>query len=305
MMKFTAVGDILSQKRMTHDYEGFDRIRDFIAQGDARFFNFESTINREGECYASQFSGGTYVRCNPEVFYDTLRFGFNIASANNNHSLDFSYEGLAKTIETLNESGIPHAGLGNNLHEASAPAYLETDKGRIGLISVNTYFHAPMIAGIQSRRFPGRPGINGIRVNTKMVVPADAFTFLQKIGKMTGINAERELDRAAGYVSPLPEGICELGSLNCILGEDYGIIYEMNPADLQRLKESIREASRSCDYVMVSIHTHQIFGDATEINPPFMETLARMCIDEGTDAVITHGPHCLRGIEVYRDRPIF
>ena len=304
-MKFTAVGDILPQKRMNHEYEGFEQIRDFIAQGDARFFNFESTINREGECYASQFSGGTYVRCNPEVFYDMLRFGFNLTSANNNHSLDFSYEGLAKTLETLDESGIPHAGLGNNLHEASAPAYLETEHGRVGLVSVNTYFDAPMMAGVQSRRFPGRPGINGIRVGTKIVVPSDAFEFLQKVGNATGINAEHDLDRASGYTMPLPDGICEVGELHCIRGEDYGILYEMHPADLLRLKESIREASLSCDYVMVSIHTHQIHGTATENNPPFMEDLAHLCVDEGADAVITHGPHCLRGIEVYRDRPVF
>ncbi len=304
-MKFTAVGDILPQKRMTHTYEGFEAVRDFICQGDGRFFNLETTINREGECYASQFSGGTYVRTDPEVFYDMLRFGFNMTSANNNHTFDFSYEGLDKTLRTLNESGITHSGIGNNLHQASAPGYLETDKGRVGLISVNTYFDAPMMAGIQSRRVPGRPGINGIRVTEKMVLPPDAFAFAKTLGEKTGINTERVLDRAAGYRSPLPDGVCELGSLHCICGEDYGTVHEMDPSDIARLKESIREAEKSCDYVMVSIHTHQVYGSTSSNTPPFMEELAHLSVDAGANAVIVHGPHRLRGIEVYRDSPVF
>ena len=304
-MKFTAVGDVLPQKRMTHTYEGFEEVRDFIMQGDARFFNYESTINREGECYASQFSGGTYIRTNPEVFEDMLSFGFNMASANNNHALDFSYEGLAGTIKEMDKCGIVHAGLGNNLHEASAPAYLETDRCRVGLVSVNTYFDAPMMAGAQSRRFKGRPGINGIRVSTKLVLPPDAFAFAKMIGERTGINVESELDRKSGYIPPLPENLGEIGDLRFICGDDYGIDYQMNSADVERLKKSIREASKSADYVMVSIHTHQVYGDAFSVNPPFMEELARLCIDVGGDAIVIHGPHCLRAIEVYKERPIF
>jgi hypothetical protein len=52
-MRFTAVGDILFQKRMTQDYEGFEEVKNFIEQGDARFFNLETTLNYEGECFAS------------------------------------------------------------------------------------------------------------------------------------------------------------------------------------------------------------------------------------------------------------
>ena len=48
-MKFTAVGDILVQKRLPETYEGFEEIKNFIEQGDARFFNLETTLNYEGE----------------------------------------------------------------------------------------------------------------------------------------------------------------------------------------------------------------------------------------------------------------
>ena len=44
-MKFTAVGDVVCQRRLPRDYEGFAEIRDFIEQGDARFFNLETTVS--------------------------------------------------------------------------------------------------------------------------------------------------------------------------------------------------------------------------------------------------------------------
>ena len=42
-MKFTAVGDILVQKRLPDTYDGFEPIKAFIEQADARFFNLETT----------------------------------------------------------------------------------------------------------------------------------------------------------------------------------------------------------------------------------------------------------------------
>ena len=304
-MKFTAVGDILVQKRMPENYEGFEEIKEFIEQGDARFFNLETTLNYEGECFASQFSGGTYIRTNPEMYYDMLRYGFNMVSANNNHAFDFSFEGFARTLETLNESGIVHAGIGNNLHQASAPAYLETPKGRVALISVSTSFNAAMMAGEQSRRVAGRPGVNGIRWTQKVVVPKEDFEAIQRIGDKCGINCSKKIFRGEGYYPELPEGVAEIGEQQFILGDDYGLIYDLNKKDLERLKESIREAELCADYVMVSVHHHQNEGMDKANVPEFHKTLFRNIIDWGADAVVGHGPHLLRAIEVYKDKPIF
>lgn len=35
------------------------------------------------------------------------------------------------------------------------------------------------------------------------------------------------------------------------------------------------------------------------------EQLARFCIDNGADAVVGHGPHLLRPMEIYKGKPIF
>ena len=102
-MKFTAAGDAIIQKRIYDDYEGINELSPFIKQGDARFFNLEMTLNYEGESCASQFSGGTYLRTNPEVLDDIKKFGFNMTSFNNNHAMDFHYEGFFKTLENVNK----------------------------------------------------------------------------------------------------------------------------------------------------------------------------------------------------------
>ena len=134
-MKFTAAGDVLIQQQIPFEPKDFDKIKAYIERGDGRFFNLETTLNYEGECCSNQTSGGTYVRTNPESLYDFLKYGFNVTTFNNNHVMDFCYDGLLKTIEYANKSGIKHCGVGRNLGEASAPCYLDTPNGRIAYIS--------------------------------------------------------------------------------------------------------------------------------------------------------------------------
>ena len=47
-MTFSAAGDMLIQRLISTEYDGFQQIRDHISKADARFFNFESIIYREG-----------------------------------------------------------------------------------------------------------------------------------------------------------------------------------------------------------------------------------------------------------------
>ena len=51
-MKFTAVGDIIISRRIQENFAGYGELSDIIGRGDVRFFNLETTLNKEGECYA-------------------------------------------------------------------------------------------------------------------------------------------------------------------------------------------------------------------------------------------------------------
>ncbi len=305
IMKFTAAGDMIIQQRIFPEYAGFEELAPFIKQGDARFFNLETTLNYEGDTCASQFSGGTYLRTNPEVLDDIKPFGFNMTSFNNNHVLDFSYGGLEKTLEAVSKSGLVHSGVGRNLAEAAAPRYLETKNGRVALIALNSTFDPAMMAGEQSPRVAGRPGINGLRIEKRVELPKEDLEFIKRIAKETNINASREIVRKEGYYAELADGEAEFGELKFSLGEKPRVVMEINPADIARVERAIYEAKLQADYIIISIHSHELSGDAKENPSEFLQEFAHHCIDMGAHAIVGHGPHLLRPIEVYKDCPIF
>lgn len=304
-MKFTAAGDAIIQKRIYPDFPGYEELIPFISQGDARFFNLETTLNRVGETCGAQFSGGTYIRTDPEVLEDLIGFGFNMTTANNNHILDFSYEGLELTLQALEDSGLVHSGVGRNLAEASAPRYLETKSGRVALIAVNTTFNPTCMAGEQSSHFPGRPGINGIRINQHVELPMEYLAIIRRIAEQTHINAEKDIIRKEGYYPEIPDDQAELGELTFQFGKEPRFVQSLNEQDMQRVKKAIYEAQLQADYILISVHSHQISGTAKECPARFLQEFAHRCIDMGAHAIIGHGPHLLRPIEVYKDCPIF
>ncbi len=304
-MKFTAAGDAIIQRRIHEDFEGYGELAPFINQGDAKFFNLETTLNREGDCPGAALSGGTYIRTEPEVLYDLMEFGFNMTTACNNHLLDFSYEGLYDTIEALDESGLVHAGIGYNLSMAAAPKYLETKSGRVALIAVNTSFNPAMMAGEASDRVQGRAGINGLRVKKYINATKEDIAFIRDLAERTNINAEKDITRREGYYPMLKDDEATLGELEFKLADKTEYVMEINKADLERVKKAIYEAQFQADYVMVSVHSHQISGTKKEEPAKMLVDFAHFCIDNGANAVVGHGPHLLRPIEVYKDSPIF
>lgn len=304
-MKFTAVGDMIIQRRIQEGYEGFSELSDFIKQGDARFFNLETTLNYEGETCASAFSGGTYLRTNPEVLDDIKPFGFNMTSFNNNHAMDFSMDGFLSTFDAVEKNGLVQSGTGRNLAEASAPKYLDTKNGRVALIAVNTSFDPSMMAGEQSPRVKGRPGINGLRIEKHVELPKDDFEHLKRIAKDININAQKEITRNEGYHPELAENECEFGELKIRVGDQARYVMKVNDADMKRVEKSIYEAKLQADYIIVSVHSHQLSGNLKENPAQFLQDFSHRCIDVGANAIVGHGPHLLRPIEIYKESPVF
>lgn len=304
-MKFTAAGDALIQQNIPKDYNGFKEIKDFISKGDARFFNLETTLNEEGECFASQFSGGTYIRTEPNVLEGLKDYGFNMVSFNNNHAMDFSYDGLLKTLEHIKASGLVQSGVGRNLDEASAPNYLDTPEGRVALISINATFEPSMMAGVQSRRVKGRPGINGLRHTKTLTVNKSDFEIIKRIGLETGVNNEALGDIADGYLNPWADDVYYIDNVCFTVGDNASLVTKVNEEDMARVQKSIIDAKLQADYILISLHTHEMTGETLENVPQFIEEFCHRCIDSGAHAIIGHGPHLLRGIEVYKECPIF
>jgi poly-gamma-glutamate synthesis protein (capsule biosynthesis protein) len=76
---------------------------------------------------------------------------------------------------------------------------------------------------------------------------------------------------------------------------------------------AIRSGKERAGIAVFSIHAHetetggQEFEAAPDTLAPadFLPPLFHDAVDAGADIVVTHGPHVLRGIEIYKGRPIF
>ncbi len=303
-MSFTAVGDMLVQRRLPKDYPGFSEIVAEIAKGDMRFFNLETTVHNY-ESYGSQYNGGSYLCAPPEILDDVKRFGFNVTSFANNHTLDFSYGGVEKTLENLRKAGIPSSGVGLNMDQAAAPAYLDCERGRVALIGATSSFNLAAMAGNASHSIIGRPGVNGIRHNTVYTIDSESAEALKKIASLTNMNSYREMLRSEGYLPPHPENLLEFDTLSFEVGEKVGKRTTVHPGDMARVERSVYEATLQADYIVVSIHGHEMKADIKREGADFLEEFARRCIDCGAHAVVGHGPHVIRAIEIYKGCPIF
>lgn len=303
-ISFTAVGDIFMNRALPEaGYEGMKELVELINSSEVRFANLETTIHdREG--YPFPFSGGTWAMAHPSVLDDLKRYNFNLYNAANNHSMDYSHNGLLATIRNMEEHSIRFAGVGRNLADASAPVYLECGEGRVAFIAATASFHEAWVAGEQRRDMTGRPGVNPLRHEEKYHVTESQLASLREIAKETLIDAQQELDIREGFAVETP-GAFKFAGKSFV--QDDRTYKETRPdeRDMKRIRASIEEAKSQADYVLVSIHSHELGGLRKDFPADFLRTFARECIDAGASAVLGHGPHVLRGIECYNGGLIF
>lgn len=304
-MSFVATGDsFITRRNPSTLNQSFQALKSMILKSEFRFTNFEVTAH-DFEGFPSAVSGGTWAVAHPSVLKDIKSYGFNCIAWANNHTLDYSYGGLEATARYLDDYDFIHAGVGKNLAEASAPKYVECPSGRVALIAATSTFHESWIAGEQRPDIDGRPGVNPLRFETKHVISKEKLAQLKRIAEISEINADYNLAVKEGFeVAPSVQGL-RFGKYDFEIGKEEGKKTLPSQIDLDRILNNISEAKRQSDYVIVSIHSHEMKGEHKDKSPQFLETFARACIDEGAHAIIGHGPHILRGIEIYKERPIF
>lgn len=294
-------------KHLPEEYEGLKPIREFLNQAEVRMANLETTIT-DGTCFASAYSGGTWLTAESSCLDDVKKYGFNMLGTANNHTMDYSYDGLFQTENELKKAGIRYAGIGRNLYEASKPAILDTKTGRTAIIDICSTFENAARAGSQTERQQGRPGLNPLRFKTVYRITGKHADELKEIAHRTSINGLRELHVKQGFIAPPPAGTVDFaGNTFEIVEEEEaeGRYTYPDKRDVERTVSSIKEALCTCDYVVVMVHSHEIKKDSDMEADYFLEEFAHICIDAGASAVVGNGTHQLKGIEIYKDRPVF
>jgi len=285
-------GDAIITRRLSPYKEpSFLRMVELIRSADAAFTNLEMLFH-DYEPFPASSSGGTYMRAEPALARELVWAGIDLVSMANNHTGDYAQDGMRITRRHVEAAGLVGAGVGEDLAEAREARFLETQDGRVALISVASSFTDHSVAGPAKGAVRGRPGLNPLRVLTTRTLQRE---HLERIRETLGDAGLR--------VSDPGEPLNVFGT-RVHPGETLGTDTEPDPRDVEEIAAVVRNAAVLADYVIVTIHAHQ-GGDGGRSTPgEFLVTFARAMIDAGADVFVGHGPHVLRGIELYRGKPI-
>ena len=295
-----AVGDLIYLRPMlaTLEARSPDMVR-LLRGADVTFGNFETTVLDLATTKAvpQAESGGTWMLADPRVPEDVARMGFDVVSHANNHSTDWGVEGMLETGTRLTDADIVWSGTGVTMTAARAARYLDVPKGRVAIVSATSTFTPMSRASDAIGEVAGRPGANVIRtVRTTLVSPEQ----LEALAAIAARSPLRSDGRSGEAVTLLGDRF----AAGTVAGEKFEFRYRMNAADLAENLRAIRQAKQNGNFVIYSVHNHEPGNDFQE-PADFATELARKAIDAGADAYMGHGPHQLRGIEIYKGKPIF
>lgn len=225
----------------------------------------------------------------------TLRaLGFTAVSLANNHIGDYGIDGLEQTGRQLDLAGLAHAGTGPDLAQARAGVTIDTGAGRVAFVDAATSHASGARAAPRRGEINGRPGLSAIRYTRRVTVDGPTYATLQRT--MAGV-------AAAGAGSIGADGTLTLFRMTVHRGERNVVDLVADPDDVAGVADAIRQARRDATVVVFSLHAHEP-GNLKDAVDGLLRSVAHAAIDAGADMVVGHGPHRLRGIEIYRDRPI-
>lgn len=93
---------------------------------DARIINLETSVTAWGQYWPGK---GINYRMHPKNVCCLTAARIDVCGLANNHVLDYGYEGLFETLDTLRHAGLKTVGAGRSLDEARIPAVIPLARG--------------------------------------------------------------------------------------------------------------------------------------------------------------------------------
>jgi len=311
------VGDVIIAHSLEHlaDEPDFAAVIELIDDADVATGNLETQIIDPRSFTGS--NGGGRHGAEPESAEFLKAMGFDLLARPNNHANDYGPEGLDETSRHLDRVGLQHSGYGDNYWSARAARFTTTSRGRVGMVATTagTSFAATPARG----EWSGRGGLSNLNVDRFLMVPARDWDAVQTVRDhfpngtgfyARGANNEQQISLLGNQFRKAPPDVL-----------DAFYSFELDQQDLQDILASVREGKMRSDFITVALHSHH-FRDAKggyrgdniaeeehlDTNPSvadYLEVFARSVIDNGADLFQGTGVHVLRGIEIYRGKPIF
>lgn len=285
-----------------------ETLTELIRSADASVVNLEAPLIAENTTPAA-FNNGLYLQSPPWTLDELVEYGFDLFAAASNHSGDFLQEGIASTLQTLEDRNANYAGLGQSLSAARAPCYTSTRQGRIALVAVTASVKRGIQAGPSRHDQNPRAGVAPLRTRTVYQVEPEYLEQLREISDALGLEAlKSELGVSTTHGNS--QVLLDVDTGNSIpfaVGDETRIVRRLIPQDAKPILDAVSQARKRADHVIVSVHAHQgrdgSFNDQSV--PEFLESFAHDCVRMGADVVFGHGPHVVRGIDTFDGAPIF
>ena len=308
-MRFIACGDSLFSSRNLRNRLD-PQLVDLFLSADGVFTNAEfCTPNPETPPAAGR---GYMTSVRPSLLDEFASLNIRMLSFVNNHTGDYGWQGVLDTMKAAEDRNLIPCGLGRSLREARLPKFLDTPSGRVSIVATSSTRPEVFAASDGGAGVAARPGSNPLRWYRSYVLPEKEFEQLARIDEMLGTRASALEGIRVETWEPFAEGTFRFGSmyegaLQIERGDRAYVRTYAHEKDAEEILKSIRDASRRSDLTLFSLHTHEGVAENwyAQQPPEFIEKIARDAIDAGADAVIGHGAHFLRGVEIYRGRPIF
>jgi poly-gamma-glutamate capsule biosynthesis protein CapA/YwtB (metallophosphatase superfamily) len=236
----------------------------------------------------------------PEMPVDYKAMGLDLIAQANNHSTDYGAEAVVQAADLLEAAGVGHAGAGPNLQTARRAGFYATPKGKVGLVSTASTFKVNASANDAWGQLPERGGISVLRTRTIRLVNADQFATVKRLAT-----------ELASPMRPAPKtdtNQVTFGDQTYRLADKPGLKYDMDLYDEAGLLKAVRDGKAQSDLIVFNIHAHESptgVDDDTPTPPDFLITLFHEVVDAGGDVVMGGGPHSMRGVEIYKGKPIF
>ena len=186
------------------------------------------------------------------------------------------------------------------------------------MVATASSFAEAMMAQPGRGEWPGRGGQSALRYTRFFMTPPSLWQSVKSI--------RDAFPNGTGFYVPAND----TADAVTILGERFKLApnatkpyysYQINEQDLRDILAAVTEGKTRSDFMTVAIHAHQFADtrggergpgvpetDDLDVNPSiadFLPVFAKASIDAGADAFLGTGVHVLRGIEIYKGRPIF
>ena len=304
---FAAVGDIAISRPIAGVTDpGFQSLFSVMRAADMTYANMEGPLEDD------------------KLVADLKGMGVRMMTTANNHTMDAGVEGMFHTMRVLDEAGITNAGTGKDLEDARKARFAATSKGVVGVVgmfSIDPASSPPESRYTDAR--PNWPGLNPLRVTPYNIVSAEHMKALKAIRDAVYAHRSEVTVPVAPVSKDEPADQVALFGSFYKVGDNVGSIsYSFNvaertaavrgggPNDLDAILQSIRAGKQTSDFMVVAIHCHQnsfayqAYSHDNHV-PDFLVELAHKSIDAGADVFVGHGVHTIRGVEIYKGKPIF